>query len=736
MANKTERMGDPVRLGASIKEARERAGLTRGQLSVDPSYVFRIEKGENVPSRRLLLRIAERLGATKSIRDYWLREAGHPPLEGAADDESAGHDREGDVERPFAERAWQAVAASATWLAAGAAEEIELKLRGVVEHVVAYWNQRWKDDANAMSEIARLIADHGPDHNLQMVEVLCRNFKTEMKLLKDDELWLLLASIWLHDVGIAYLTDDANRGALGAEDKPSTADEAADGLIRHINGYERSSVRYLEEYQTRLGISDDELRIIENLCRHHRNRDHLRDVSIDDTAARVPSGRQKFMLALLRLVSTMEVRQERVVRPVANLLPFKNPIPADLESEIIRNLCLQRIYRDRDGNTLCGTFCYDRNFDPDMLAKVKQRLSGELQGALNLVSDVLALYKSVIQYTRIDAGPPPSPEVQDHLNHALNLLVSAQSPNAALVIDMLIGLLEKHLSRGPATLRDVSSEVQAELKQFKTIRGYHAQIANITEAIEEILTSTEGSGEDKINWMKEVLKDYKQRKDDAYERIREEAPKLLRHHRTFFLYGYSRAVLQALSELPFEAKRDCQVYVFECRAKADHGPHGIWIYCDGEEYALGVQKHHFKKVTIVADAAADSMLADVRHSGAPVVLLGAEGIEGGTQPGAVLSTIGTMQVVRAASSNRVPVYVFSESGKIRRGLESSSAQRINRWLFNAESMNRLADRKIDVRCPITELVPADMITRIVSDHGVMPPAELARKHGRPKSGDR
>src|SRR4051794_30054142 len=64
-------------LGNSIREARERRRLKVTEAHVHPSYLFRIEKGEKVPSRATLLRIAHAVGADKPLLSAWLREAGY-----------------------------------------------------------------------------------------------------------------------------------------------------------------------------------------------------------------------------------------------------------------------------------------------------------------------------------------------------------------------------------------------------------------------------------------------------------------------------------------------------------------------------------------------------------------------------------------------------------------------------------------------------------------------------------
>jgi hypothetical protein len=68
--------------GGLLQEAREAAGLSRADLGrladLDPSYVYRIERGSRRPSRKAVVALARALGLYAPAVDEWLRAAGHP----------------------------------------------------------------------------------------------------------------------------------------------------------------------------------------------------------------------------------------------------------------------------------------------------------------------------------------------------------------------------------------------------------------------------------------------------------------------------------------------------------------------------------------------------------------------------------------------------------------------------------------------------------------------------------
>ena len=64
---KSTHVDDPARVGARLREARERAGLSQRALSFPgctPAYISRIEAGQRIPSLQLLREFGRRLGVT------------------------------------------------------------------------------------------------------------------------------------------------------------------------------------------------------------------------------------------------------------------------------------------------------------------------------------------------------------------------------------------------------------------------------------------------------------------------------------------------------------------------------------------------------------------------------------------------------------------------------------------------------------------------------------------------
>ena len=571
-------------LGQEIFEARKGLRRKRSHMGIDTSYLFRIEKGTMKPSQAMLGRIADELGVDAETRDRWFAIAGYdaarrPIAKGGSS--AAPFVVQPGSDSPI-ERIAKSVERSLPWISQDQLGLVRLKLAGIVDDVLDVWKKSNKTDV-----ISRFIASHGPEHNFSMVDVLCQNFSQELKLLSPHEFWLLLSSIWLHDIGMTEIAD------------PEPEQEDTDRFLRDLSNYDSRSVAYIERNYVGLGLSKAENRVLCNMCRFHRNFNSVRDLEIPESGEGMPANRQKLILALLRLASLMAVDQKRV----RGLLPFTTLLASDLESDLTRNLCFDRIYR-RDRHTLYADLSYSRDADPKMLQGLQHRLQDDLQGALDLVKDALLLYaNSVLIWTRVVPGrPPASQELKDQLAHALALINTSHSPNAALVFDTLISSLEGRLARGERDSPDsLFADIRAELDAYLRMRRYQTQISNLADELRDVLDNRQFDPSSKVEETRKILEKYRNDKTEAYKGIQTTAATLLARYREFFLYGYSQSVLQALTGLAEDVRRQSTVTVLECRPKSDHGPDGKVRYCDGVEFARQVEAKGFAEVRIWPD---------------------------------------------------------------------------------------------------------------------------------------
>jgi translation initiation factor 2B subunit (eIF-2B alpha/beta/delta family) len=367
-----------------------------------------------------------------------------------------------------------------------------------------------------------------------------------------------------------------------------------------------------------------------------------------------------------------------------------------------------------------------------MVQSLRQRISEELQGGLDLVKDVLALYtRCILLSPRIITGPEPSDELRIHRTQALHLLSTSRSPNAGQVIDSLLQGLEEIL-RGTPNQVSLNQEIRSKLRSYDLIRSHHAQVANLKDDFLNVLDDRTTDETEQVRIMQQIISRYKERKKEAYRTIMTKAPALLAGHKAIFLYGYSNAVLAALDSLP---SKDAGIRVFECRPKSNHSADGKLVYCDGTEYAKRINKLGYKNIEVWPDGSACGTIRQAASEKLnPVVLLGAEGIDADT--GDVLSTIGTMPVALSAKHNSAKIYVFAEGGKVRPGLRESVNNRQNSWLTSDDKMRDVVgEADITVRNLLTERVSADLVDLIISERGakpprdmVKPPAERKRQH--------
>ena len=70
---RTPHYDDPVAVGRRLHEARETAGISQRELAFpgcSAAYISRIERGERIPSLRVIRELARRIGVTESSLAY------------------------------------------------------------------------------------------------------------------------------------------------------------------------------------------------------------------------------------------------------------------------------------------------------------------------------------------------------------------------------------------------------------------------------------------------------------------------------------------------------------------------------------------------------------------------------------------------------------------------------------------------------------------------------------------
>lgn len=670
--------------GAAVAEAREAKGLSRAelalQLGLDVSTLSRIETGKRPISRKLRPRLYSVLGLDPRMAAEAPASSGrypeqHGPSSSPWDD--AEKWKTGDYCETEAIRI----------INSGLSEAVAKDLNRFVPAVIKYVRNAWMDAyARKQGEPIPSLARRGPNHCLAMMRILFQRFSRALRGLSPPELRILAAAIWVHDLGL-------------------TLDEAADAS--GLNTYHEWSESHVRENYYSFGLCDpEEAKAVGTLCRFHRNTNHLPDLEISGAGGGLPVNRQKTLIALLRLGNLMDVHYNRVRQTE---LHSKVPLPIDFQSELLRNLFVTRLYEDR--HFLRAEVTYSPDWGESRASSLMSTIERDLRTELSRIKDVLTsnLQHIDLLWTKVVGGAYPDPSIAAHLLEATRFLGTSRSPNAAHVLNDLLGYLSRHLSssRDPGVCEAAKSAIDELVKTC----SQHAQLLNLQDRARKARDILELRG---------IVEEFQTGKRKAYHDIAVEAQKVFKPGDWFVLFGFSAAVLEALKALGQEVKASATVFVLECRNKTLYGPENSVEYCDGVQYALRVRELGYKQVYLASDSCAAYILGASkreptewepyfkRQSNSKVhVLLGADGLD--PNDASAWSTVGCLPLALAAKEYEAKVYVLAEPKKLRPGLKWPQPREAE-WLTSEPAMNGVLEHNgIEKIHPLNERLPSQLV---------------------------
>jgi translation initiation factor 2B subunit (eIF-2B alpha/beta/delta family) len=568
------------------------------------------------------------------------------------------------------------------------------RLQSWLRVLIAAVTKHWRD-----TEGIPFIPVHGPEHSVRMVEILCRNFRNDLYRLSDPERRLLLASIWLHDIGMVV---------GGAEP----------GDVQRLETFPQRSAGYVLRHFYQLGLSKEEARVVSELCQLHSDYRYLNSLEMRDDGAGVAINRQKLVLAFLRLAELLEIRQERVKgRNLALLatLPQQHAVNIEVLNDFLRNLFVTRIYRDPARPfRLCLDVAYGLEAPDENIDKLIAILKNGLLAALGKVRDVLLLEK-IPELVQVETFPCPesTPEFSNQRLEALYSLGTAGSPNAGQVIDAILGNLE--------TMSDVSAikrYVDIDLSQFISLRPGHAQIRNLRADLQAAL---EASTQDTLANVGATLLRYRETKGAAHRKIGQVARELFKGECTFIVFGYSAAVAAALKALPDDMKQQSHIIAMESRNKTVHGEDNTVQYIDGVASASAIRALGYQDVVFISDACLATILSELQPKRLYVLL----GINAIHPEGQAYSSPGNFMVALIARHFGATIFALGESTKIRADAHKSKGGRRNNWLTNDHYMlDRLRKDNVSIYSPIDDEIPREYIDAYITEHGQVSPTDL------------
>jgi len=532
------------------------------------------------------------------------------------------------------------------------------------------------------------------------------------RLLKEDERFLLLASAWLHDVGMILNLFGRHEDANVVRD---THDERC--------------AQYIRNNRETLGLDLPESTIVAELCRYHRKKNDISTCQKEVGAVRLT-----LLAAYLRLADAIHLDITRMPQGRYDLLVAAG-MPWESRFHWLRSMWVNSIIPDPERLTI-KVDVFDTPQGSSKRGLWPRLVEDELQEELDSVRGVLVRGR-ISCFLDIDIrtiGFPLSDEaatieLEEMLGNIELEHLSSASEVANSIINTAIRLVDP--IQGLNSYKMIR-EYARHLEGVFNARPCHVLIQTVIQIVrrateEEDLPDPARKGRlDQIKADLESLKATRERNTSA---LADNAKPFLLDGGSIVVYGYSVIVLKALGNLPENVKKGIRVFVAECRGKTQYSIANKMIYCDGVNYAVSLRRLGFGQVTLVPDICIASLLARGQVS---KVIFGANGIDAET--GEFGHSAGHLAIADLANVYHVPVYVIADTAKLGRLQWDPDLERNIQWLTqDRKTLLLLREHGIGTVNPREDKVEPGKIAMLITEVGAFPPANIPESIRRRRS---
>lgn len=550
--------------------------------------------------------------------------------------------------------------------------------------------------------------------------------------LSSEEIFLLLASVWLHDVGMCpeLFQDDPT----GLRDPDEV--RARDSEVRKEHA--DRSARYIKENGRRFNLSGVEINHLMKICLLHRHKAYKElnlEPWVEDNVHR------PLLIAYLRLADALHIPQRDEARefkiylslgmgPISRFHWFKSRYVHNIE--ISPNEFKITIVLKRPPSIL-----------PDDIKPLEIVLKKEVQDELDSIKDILAKGKLSLYLTVectsnevLDISEDDERQLKELLRN-IELFDPTLTPNASSVIDNVLKQIRLFLeppSEPNESIRYLNDYRRFVLADILEKRPCHVFLWKIADLLEEKLKASDGDRE-RIKNIEKKINEWERKRREALREIPKIAYGILADSFPVLLYGYSHTIVKCIEYYLKEKKKDIDIYICEGRTKTEYRYNNRLDYCDGIKYAEELKKIEKKvndelenqgikekvrvKILYITDSCTSNLFSNHKVS---KVLFGANGIG---LNGRVSHTLGHLAIADMAAIYRIPIYIIADSMKIGYLRERPELQRGNQWLTtDIEFESKVAD--FEIYNPREDVVPPDRIELIFTEKGFTKPIEIRR----------
>lgn len=525
---------------------------------------------------------------------------------------------------------------------------------------------------------------HTPKHFQNIENLIGRLLPPDVaKKLNQYELFFILNSIWLHDVGMII---------------KKSKDEDAE-IIREY--HEQRTERFIWENQ-QLPLEDIERAIISKICKFHRKRE--RSIDLDPTPIPIHNDRVRiyFIAALLRLADACDIDFTRAPQQLYEIL--KDTMPEQSEIHWIRHKLVTGIdFIYNDCTIIISYLLPSEDYKP-IAELIANKLDDELEflNKFGLINNQVTytLIKRIINYNK-------NMEVPQTLYKAILTIktMQPQPPSAGKVTELLAELI---INESEDTLQD-ERFIENVKMITELVNNLRPNIFSTHKLRKEIINIINEAQYTKLFEARERIlncaKRYIDYRTNAIDKIGEMGSAIIEDGDIIIHCGYSEPVF---SVLRFTAAQGKKIKVISPemrpRTKTDEG-----FLVARESTKLG-----FKSMMIL-DAAIAYFMPKITK-----VLMGCKGI---FRDGSIMNATGALNIAILSKHFGVPLYIFAESSKITYNYEDIEHRPIDE-IFDDHRIKQVADFKIDILNPASDIVPPGCISEIITEIGIFKPEQI------------
>jgi hypothetical protein len=514
----------------------------------------------------------------------------------------------------------------------------------------------------------------------KIIHQLVTNSKEKVLKFTEKERFCLLASAWLHDIGM-----------LPSVFQNIYPDETKEpSLIRERHHV--TSAKYIVENYSRCGVEEADKELLAEICHFHRRREDLNNCGQMFTIGFTDGEniiRLRLLAAYLRLADSLHVDISRAPAPYYNIC-LTYSIPSDsklhwIKSQVVNGIAIDskhhkikvsfKIPHDQYQNTESDKKSHD--FE-DKLNSIIRLVMNNLREELSSVMNVLLKY-NITYFLDIEETRTPvymSVQMKNDLNELVLNYDIMEHPSASRLLEMVIETVAniagynlkedgKKEFRKPTdrTYIEVANRVEheflAKLKEdVKRNRPCHKGITNLITSINRIKNESKEIG----IFVKKLLKlsiqykaagnDIKNNssiffKEEVLDKSSHELNDLDQNKYTILIFGYSESVIKALTgfreaiikkenpnitdklvcfgnSIEKEYSKYFRIFICEGGPKTKVAKDNRILYHDGSQYALALKRKNFSDIFIIPDIIVGNIIEKKRIN---YFLVGANGFD-------------------------------------------------------------------------------------------------------------